>query len=230
VLTLGLPSRYTSALSLEDAQALSATLGIEYKVLSIENPFQSYLDLLNIDFQGHPVDITEENIQARIRGTILMAFSNKLGYLLLNTGNKSEMAMGYCTLYGDMCGGLAVISDVFKTQIYALANFINRHQEVIACSIINRPPTAELRANQKDTDTLPQYDLLDKILQSYIEELEEAPQIAEKLECALYLVKEVIEKVHLNEYKRRQAPPGLRVTKQAFSVGRRFPIIQQWKM
>lgn len=230
VLAIGMPSRYTSEASINDAKQLVARLGIEFKMLSIEEPFESYLHLLQDDFRGTQTDITEENLQSRIRGTILMAFSNKFGYLVLSTGNKSEMAMGYATLYGDMCGGLAVISDVSKLQVYALARLLNRSKEIIPQNIIDRPPTAELKPNQKDSDTLPDYIILDKIVQSYVEDLEAPDEIAHKFQYPLELVQGIIRKIHLNEYKRRQAPPGIRVSKRAFSVGRKFPIVQHWNI
>lgn len=230
LLTLALPSRFNPPESQADAQVMADHLGIELKTLSIEAPFQSYLDLLKADFYPLAPGVAEENIQARIRGTLLMAFSNKFGYLLLSTGNKSELAMGYSTLYGDMCGGLAVLSDVLKTQVYALASFINRRSEVIPQTIIDKPPSAELRPNQKDSDSLPEYAILDKILQNYIEKLESPEEIAETLGFPLDLVKAVVHTLRLNEYKRRQAPPGLRVTKRAFSAGWRFPIVQHWNL
>ncbi len=228
VLALGMASRYTSEASVSDAEALVKHLGIEFQLLSIEGPFKSYLELLHKPFAGLPSDATEENIQARIRGMLLMAFSNKLGYIVLSTGNKSELAMGYSTLYGDMCGGLAVISDLTKQQVYALANWINRHQEIIPFNTIKRPPSAELRPNQKDSDTLPDYDIIDQVVQSYVEEHRAPAWIAEHFHFPLSLIEDLVKRIHLNEYKRRQSPPSLRVSEKSFSVGRRFPIVQRW--
>jgi NAD+ synthase (glutamine-hydrolysing) len=174
------------------------------------------------------VNTTEENLQARIRGMILMALSNKMGYIVLSTGNKSELAMGYSTLYGDMCGGLAVISDLTKEQVYALSRFINRDKEIIPESTMTKPPSAELRPGQKDTDSLPQYPIVDAVLKAYIEEGKPAEEIAAQNGLELDLVLSLIKKIHANEYKRRQSPPGLKVTEKAFSIGRRFPIVQGW--
>lgn len=230
ILSLSLPSRFSTQEGREDSFQLSRNLAIRIEEISIENPFEAFLKTLDPFFEGRPFDITEENLQARIRGMILMAFSNKFGYLLLGTGNKSEMAMGYATLYGDMCGGLVVLSDVTKAQVYALAHFINKNQEVIPLSIINRAPSAELKANQKDTDSLPAYFIVDAVLEGYVEEHMSPEEIAKKNDFSLELVKELVRKIHLNEYKRRQAPPGLRVTKRSFTVGRRFPIVQRWNM
>lgn len=229
VLGIAMPSRYSSPGSLDDAQALAQNLGIGYKVIPIEGPFQTYLELLTPEFAHKPADITEENLQPRIRGMILMAFSNKFGYIVLATGNKSEMAMGYATLYGDMCGGLGVINDVTKQQVYSLARWINREGEVIPISTITKPPSAELRPNQKDSDSLPDYVILDAVLEDYIERHIPAETIAATHGYPLALVKELIARIHRNEYKRRQAPPGLRVSQKAFSVGRRFPIVHGWK-
>ncbi len=230
VLVLALPSRFSSEGGLTDARTLANTLGIALQELSIEKPFAAFLETLAPSFQGKAADVTEENLQARIRGTLLMAFSNKFGYLLLSTGNKSEMAMGYMTLYGDMCGGLGVLGDVTKQQVYALCRYINRSKEIIPIEIIERPPSAELRPNQKDSDSLPPYPLVDKVLQGYVEEHLSPEQIAERHHVSLDQVKELVRKIHMSEYKRRQAPPCLRVTKKAFSVGRRFPIVQHWNM
>ena len=226
VLGIAMPSRFSSESSLSDAKELVSNLGIEYKEISVENPFGSFLSLLEPSFQGKVYDVTEENLQARIRGMILMAFSNKFGHVVLSTGNKSEMAMGYCTLYGDMCGGLSVISDVTKTQVYELANWINKKKGWIPLSSIEKPPSAELRPNQKDSDSLPDYAIVDKVLKSYIEEYLSAEQIAQKHALALPLVIDLIRKIHRSEYKRRQAAPGLRVSKKAFRVGRNYPIVQ----
>ncbi len=230
VLALALPSQFSSPLSFKDALGLVKNLGISLKSLSIEKPFECFLELLKPEFKDLPFDTTEENLQARIRGMILMAFSNKFGYLVLSTGNKSEMAMGYFTLYGDACGGLSVLADVTKRQVYLLADYINRKKEVIPKSIIKKPPTAELRPSQRDTDSLPEYSIVDTVLEEYVEEHSSPEEIAEKHGLDLSLVKELVRRIHLNEYKRRQSPPGLRVTKKAFTVGRRFPIVQHWNI
>jgi NAD+ synthase (glutamine-hydrolysing) len=230
ILALTLPSRFSSAAGLADAHQLAKTLEIPLEEISIEKPFEVFLDILAPHFQGMQPDITEENLQARIRGTLLMAFSNKFGYLLLSTGNKSEMAMGYTTLYGDLCGGLGVLGDVTKEQVYALGTYINRSQEIIPQSILTRPPSAELRLQQKDTDSLPPYPIVDLVLQEYVEEHLSPEQIAVRHHLSEDLVKELVRKIHLSEYKRRQAPPSLRVTKKAFNVGRRFPIVQHWNL
>jgi NAD+ synthase (glutamine-hydrolysing) len=228
VIVVALPSRFTADSSINDAIQLTQNLGIEYRQISIEEPFQSYLDLLAPSFEGKAQDITEENLQARIRGVILMALSNKFGYIVLSTGNKSELAMGYSTLYGDMCGGLSVISDVTKRQVYELANWINRSKEIIPLNIITKAPSAELRPNQKDIDTLPEYEIVDHVLQAYVEEHQKAEEISKKYGYPEQLVKDLIKRIHFNEYKRRQSPPGLRVSDKAFSVGRRFPIVQRF--
>ncbi len=203
-------------------------LGIEVKWIEIEEPFKAYLDLLGPHFEGKESDATEENIQARIRSMILMALSNKHGYIVLSTGNKSEMAMGYSTLYGDMSGGLGVLSDVTKEQVYALADWINRNKEVIPKNVIEKPPSAELRPEQKDSDSLPDYAIVDAVLNDYIIDHLPPEEIADKHEYPLDLVESLIKRIHLNEYKRRQSPPGLRVSEKAFSIGRRFPIVQKW--
>jgi NAD+ synthase (glutamine-hydrolysing) len=228
VLAVSMPSRYTSPESRKDAAELAIRLRIQYKEISIEQPFESYLKILEPHFEGKEPDITEENLQARIRGMLLMSFSNKFGYIVLSTGNKSELAMGYATLYGDMCGGLGVINDLTKKQVYALANWINRHEEIIPWHTIQRAPSAELRLNQKDSDSLPDYDVVDQVLQAYVEEHQSPREIAEKYQYPLDLVNDLVKRIHQNEYKRRQAPPGLRVSEKAFSVGRRFPIVQRW--
>ena len=224
-----MPSRYSSEGSKKDALELARTLGIDYKEIPIEGPFESYLNLLKPHFEDLPFDVAEENLQARIRGMILMAISNKLGYIVLSTGNKSEMAMGYCTLYGDMCGGLGVINDVTKTQVYALSRWINREREIIPYSTIEKPPSAELRYNQKDQDSLPDYSIVDNVLYSYVEDHLSSDQIAVKFGYSVELVNDLVKRIHRNEYKRRQSPPGLRISEKAFSVGRRFPIVERWK-
>lgn len=225
---IAMPSRFSSPESVTDAEKLAHNLGISLIQVPIENPFTDYLQLLEPHFEGKPWDTTEENLQARIRGMILMAFSNKLGYIVLSTGNKSEMAMGYSTLYGDMCGGLGVINDVTKGQVYELCHWINREKEIIPNSTIIKPPSAELRPNQKDTDALPDYQIVDDVLRQYVEEHRDPKQIAQKSGYSLELVMDLVKKIHVNEYKRRQSPPGLRVSTKAFSVGRRFPIVQRW--
>lgn len=228
VLGVSMPSRFSSQGSIDDARQLAKNLGIQYREIAIENPFQSYLDLLTPEFEGRAPDTTEENIQARIRGMILMSLSNKLGYIVLSTGNKSELAMGYATLYGDMCGGLGVINDVPKMQVYALSNWLNREREVIPWNTIHKVPSAELRPNQKDTDSLPDYQIVDNVLQDYVEGYMSPEEIAGRHHYSLDLVKDLIRRIHRAEYKRRQSPPGLRVTEKAFSVGRRFPIVQHF--
>jgi len=228
VLGVSMPGPYSSEGSLRDARQLAQNLGIEFLVLPIKEVFHAYKSALQPAFQGSPEDVTEENIQARIRGSFLMALSNKFGTLVLSTGNKSEMAVGYCTLYGDMAGGLAVISDVPKTMVYELANLINRGREVIPAATLTKPPSAELRPNQTDQDTLPPYDVLDRILKAYIEDLRSPQEIADHYGFDLELVREVALRVDRNEYKRKQAPPGLKVTSKAFSVGRPFPIAQKF--
>lgn len=228
VFGVAMPSRYSSPSSYEDAALLSLNLGIPIQTIPIEGPFQSYLELLSPHFQGKSPDKTEENLQARIRGMILMALSNKLGYIVLSTGNKSELAMGYSTLYGDMCGGLAVISDLTKEQVYDLSHYINRNSEIIPRNTFTKPPSAELRPDQKDTDSLPEYPVVDAVLKAYISEGKPAEEIASQNGLELDLVKSLIKKIHDNEYKRRQSPPGLKVTEKAFSIGRRFPIVQGW--
>jgi NAD+ synthase (glutamine-hydrolysing) len=228
VLGVNMPSRFSSEGSVTDSVALARNLGIELIDIPIETPFDAFLGALKPVFKGKGPDITEENLQARIRGTLLMAISNKFGYVVLSTGNKSEMGMGYCTLYGDMCGGLAVISDVTKEQVYALCRLINKEKEVIPESTLTKAPSAELRAGQKDTDTLPEYGIVDKVVQGYVEEFLSPEEIAKQEGIPLELAKELVRKIHLAEYKRRQAAPCIRVSKKAFRVGRRYPIVQKW--
>ena len=225
---VGMPGPYSSEGSLRDARRLAENLKIEFLVLPIKETFDSYRSTLAQLFAGRAEDVTEENIQARIRGNLLMALSNKFGSLVLSTGNKSELAVGYCTLYGDMAGGLAVISDVPKSMVYSLAEFVNKGREVIPRETIQKPPSAELRPNQTDRDTLPPYDLLDRILKAYVEDLRSPEEIADVLEIPLDLVRSVARRVDQNEYKRKQAPPGLKLTSKAFSVGRRFPLAQNF--
>ncbi|HTS10609.1 MAG TPA: NAD+ synthase [Candidatus Limnocylindrales bacterium] len=227
VLGVSMPGPYSSEGSRNDARKLAENLGIEFLSLPIGGTFQSYRDTLAAPFGKRASDVTEENLQARIRGNLLMALSNKFGSLVLSTGNKSEMAVGYCTLYGDMAGGLAVISDVPKTMVYELAAFVNRKGERIPAGTISKPPSAELRPNQKDQDTLPPYEVLDRILKAYVEDLRSPEEIADLLGYPIQLVRSVALLVDGSEYKRKQAPPGLKVTSKAFSVGRRFPIAQK---
>ena len=227
VMGVSMPSMYSSDHSKADAEALATSLGIEYKTISIQPQFDAYMDEFSRLFVGKPADTTEQNIQARIRGNFLMAISNKLKVLLLSTGNKSEVAAGYCTLYGDMCGGLAVLSDVPKTLVYRISReVVNRDHEVIPQSTLDKPPSAELRHNQKDTDDLPDYDVLDPILKAYVEEGKSPEEIV-----AAGSPKDAVDKavrlVELNEYKRRQTPVGLRVTSKAFGIGRRYPIARK---
>jgi NAD+ synthase (glutamine-hydrolysing) len=224
---VSLPSAISSQHSRDDARVLAANLGIRFETVAIADPVQATEVSLQPLFHGRSRDVTEENIQARIRGVIMMALSNKFGSLLLTTGNKSEMAVGYCTLYGDMAGGLAVISDVFKTQVYALSRWINREKEIIPRSTIEKPPSAELRPGQVDQDSLPPYDVLDAILKGYVEEgLSRRDLVAQGFAEAV--VNDVARKVDLNEYKRKQAAPGLKITPLAFGVGRRIPIVQKY--
>jgi NAD+ synthetase len=225
---VSLPSQYSSQGSLDDAQILAQNLGIQHDVIPIQNAFESVKAELQPVFAGRKEDTAEENIQARLRGVILMAMSNKFGSLLLTTGNKSELAVGYCTLYGDMCGGLAVISDVPKTMVYRLSNWINREQEIIPPASITKPPSAELRPNQTDQDSLPSYDVLDAILEAYVVQCKSPAEIVEAgFQDAD--VKRVVKLIDFNEYKRRQAAPGIKVTSKAFGVGRRIPIAQRYR-
>lgn len=225
---VALPSRYSSDHSVNDARALANNLGIDFQIIPIELAHRALEETMVTAFAGTDPGIAEENIQARIRGNILMALSNKFGHLLLTTGNKSELAVGYCTMYGDMCGGLAVISDVPKTMVYDLAKFINRNREIIPESTIIKPPSAELRPNQKDQDSLPDYSVLDDILYRYVE-LERPLRDIVKEGFDQELVDRVVRLVDRNEYKRKQAAPGLKVTSRAFGVGRRMPIAQGYR-
>ncbi len=222
-----LPSKYSSEGSVKDSIKLCENLNIEY----LKIPIQEIVDTSLKEFYSLGIDsnsITEENIQARIRGNLLMAYSNSCGNLLLSTGNKSELAVGYTTLYGDMCGGISVIGDVYKTDVYRLAAYINREKEIIPKEIINKPPSAELKPNQKDQDILPPYDILDRILRMYLEENKEVMEISDLIGNA-DLVKRVLNTVDRNEFKRKQAPPVLRVSQKAFGYGRRYPIVQGWR-
>ncbi len=225
---IAMPSRYSSDHSVTDAEGLAQNLGIEFHTIPIESPHHAMEELLQPYFKGRQPDITEENIQARLRGVILMSLSNKFGHLLLTTGNKSELAVGYCTMYGDMAGGLAVISDVPKTMVYDLARYINRDKEIIPESTITKPPSAELRPDQTDQDSLPPYDILDDILQRYVEQEQSTREIIAAGHDE-QTVKRVVSLVDINEYKRKQAAPGLKVTSRAFGFGRRMPIAQNYK-
>ena len=225
VLGVALPSRYSSDHSLHDAQHLAGNLGIEYQVISIDGVFQAALDALVPVLAGREPDVTEENLQARARGMVLMGISNKDGRLLLATGNKSELAVGYCTLYGDMCGGLAPIADVPKTLVYRLSRWLNREREVIPASTLSKPPSAELRPDQTDQDSLPPYEILDRIVELYVERHRSvADMVAEGLDPAA--VEQVVGLIDASEYKRRQAAPGIKITSKAFGIGRRVPIVK----
>ena len=223
-----LPSQFSSQGSIEDARKLAANLGIHCDQIPIQPPFVAVREQLKSVFAGRAEDTTEENIQARLRGVIMMAMSNKFGSLLLTTGNKSELAVGYCTLYGDMCGGLAVISDVPKTMVYRISEWVNREKEIIPRDSITKPPSAELRPNQTDQDSLPPYDVLDAILEHYVVHCRSAAEIV-KLGFDEATVKRIVRLIDFNEYKRRQAAPGLKVTSKAFGVGRRIPIAQRYR-
>ncbi len=222
-----LPSQYSSDHSVNDARQLAENLGIQYDVIPIEPIYQSFMQTLTPHFWGFPHNLTEENLQARVRGMLLMAFSNKFGNILLNTTNKSEMAVGYGTLYGDMCGGISVIGDVYKMEVYALARFINKDGEVIPLSSIEKPPSAELRPNQKDSDSLPDYDILDKVLFQYIEK-RQGPKELVKMGFDEALVNRILRLVNVNEFKREQTAPVLRVSNKGFGAGRRVPIVGKY--
>ena len=223
-----MPSKYSSKGSITDSEALIRNLGIQSENISIQPVVDETLKQMKSILKNDIKSLTEENLQARIRGLYLMTYSNNNGHLLLTTGNKSEMAVGYCTLYGDMCGGLAVIADVYKTDVYKIANYINREKEIIPKAIIDKAPSAELKPNQTDQDTLPPYDLLDKILRMYLEENKEYIEIKEVIGDE-DLVKRVLRMVDMNEFKRNQAAPALRVSSKAFGYGRRYPIVQGWR-
>jgi NAD+ synthase (glutamine-hydrolysing) len=228
VLGVSMPGPYSSKGSKADAIALAKNLGIQLVTVPITDVFDAYLRCLAPAFGDRPADVTEENIQARIRGNYLMALSNKFGSMVLSTGNKSEIAVGYCTLYGDMAGGLAVISDVPKLMVYELARWIHRERELIPRSTIEKPPSAELRPNQKDEDSLPPYDVLDRILKAYIEDLRSPQEISDHYGFDLKLVRDIALLVDRSEYKRKQAAPGLKITSRAFGFGRPFPIAQKF--
>jgi NAD+ synthase (glutamine-hydrolysing) len=229
VLGIGMPSEFSSTGSIDDARALAANLKIRFELVAIHDVFTAYSSTLEPLFAGTPFGLAEENLQSRIRGALLMALSNKFGALVLTTGNKSEMSTGYCTLYGDMVGALAVIGDVFKTRVYALSRYANREHEIIPHNTIAKPPSAELRPGQRDTDSLPPYDILDPILEAYVERYQSAEQILAARTAAgdqidLALIRRVLSLVERSEYKRQQAAPVLKVTQKSFGNGRRFPI------
>jgi len=226
---VAMPGPYSSDHSLTDARDMAANLGIRFEILSINAGYEAMMGTLAPLFAGCKADAAEENIQSRLRGLALMGLSNKWGALVLTTGNKSELAVGYCTLYGDMCGGLAVISDVPKTLVYELSRVANRrNNHAIPESVFTKPPSAELRPDQKDSDSLPEYGVLDPILKAYVEEYRSPQDIAEMTGAPVELVRDIINKVDRNEYKRQQAAPGLKVTSKAFGIGRRFPIAQKF--
>ena len=225
---LALPTEFSSAGSIDDARSLAENLGIRFDVVPIQGSFEALKRQMEPLFEGRPEDTAEENLQARLRGVTLMAMSNKFGSLLLTTGNKSELAVGYCTLYGDMCGGLAVISDLPKTWVYRVSRWMNRDREIIPSSSITKAPSAELRPNQTDQDSLPPYEVLDAILEAYVVEDRPAAEII-AAGFSEADVRRVVRLIDLSEYKRRQAAPGLKVTSRAFGVGRRQPVAQRWR-
>jgi NAD+ synthase (glutamine-hydrolysing) len=224
VIGIGMPGPYSSKGSIDDARQLAANLGVRFEILPIGEICTSYRDTLKDVFAGLKQDVTEENLQARARGTLLMALSNKFNAIVLSTGNKSELAVGYCTLYGDMVGGLAVISDVPKTLVYRISRYVNSRRPVIPQDSLDKPPSAELRPNQKDSDSLPPYDVLDAILEDYVEDSHSAAQIAKERGFDLELVKRVTRMIDRAEYKRQQAAPGIKISAKAFGYGRRLPI------
>jgi NAD+ synthetase len=219
-----MPGPYSSQGSLDDARSLAKNLGIRFELLSINPAYEAYRQILQPVFSGRKEDVTEENIQARARGALLMALSNKFGAIVLSTGNKSELAVGYCTLYGDMVGGLAVISDVPKTLVYRISRYVNTLRPIIPVATLEKPPSAELRPDQKDSDSLPPYEVLDAILEDYVEDLRSAEQIARDHGFEVDLVRRVIRMIDRAEYKRQQAAPGIKISAKAFGYGRRFPI------
>jgi NAD+ synthase/NAD+ synthase (glutamine-hydrolysing) len=224
VIGVGMPGPYSSPGSIDDARTLAAHLGIRFELLSINNAVEAYGQTLHEVFAGRKEDVTEENIQSRARGTLLMALSNKFGAIVLSTGNKSELGVGYCTLYGDMVGGLAVISDVPKTLVYRLSHYVNSHRPVIPLPTLEKPPSAELRPNQKDSDSLPPYEILDAVLEDYVEDAHSAEQIAADHGFDVEVVRRIVRMVDRAEYKRQQAAPGIKISPKAFGYGRRFPI------
>jgi NAD+ synthetase len=225
---IAMPSRFSSQGSIDDARCLAKNLGIALHVVPIDPIYQPYETAIDELFCEKKFDITNENVQARIRGNLLMAWSNRSGSMVLSTGNKSEMAVGYCTLYGDMAGGLALLGDVYKTMVYRIAGWLNRKRTVIPQSSITKPPSAELRPNQTDQDSLPPYDVLDEILKLYIEEWKEVEEITAK-GFDRDLVARILNLVDTNEFKRRQAAPTIRVSTKAFGSGRQMPIAQRWR-
>ncbi|MGB8116432.1 MAG: NAD+ synthase [Candidatus Sulfotelmatobacter sp.] len=224
VIGVGMPGPYSSSGSIEDARTLAENLHIRFELLSIDCAYEAYRKTLQNAFAGTTEDVTEENIQSRARGTLLMALSNKFGAIVLSTGNKSELGVGYCTLYGDMVGGLAVISDVPKTLVYRLSHYVNSRRPVIPEATLEKPPSAELRPNQKDSDSLPPYEILDAVLEDYVEDAHSAERIAADRGFDLEVVRRVIRMVDRAEYKRQQAAPGIKISPKAFGYGRRFPI------
>ena len=224
VIGVGMPGPYSSQGSIDDARSLAANLGIRFELISIDPAYEAYRGMLKPVFSGLKEDVTEENLQSRARGMLLMALSNKFGAIVLSTGNKSELGVGYCTLYGDMVGGLAVISDVPKTLVYRLSEYVNSRKPVIPRASIDKPPSAELRPDQKDSDSLPPYDVLDAILEDYIEDSHPADQIAAERKIDIETVRRVMRMVDRAEYKRQQAAPGVKISPKAFGYGRRFPI------
>jgi NAD+ synthase (glutamine-hydrolysing) len=224
VIGVGMPGPYSSQGSIDDARALAANLGVRFELLSMNSVYEAYRQTLQGVFAGLPQDVTEENIQARARGTLLMALSNKFGAIVLSTGNKSELAVGYCTLYGDMVGGLAVISDVPKTMVYRLCDFVNSRRAVIPQATLKKPPSAELRPNQKDSDSLPPYEVLDAVIEDYVEAARSAEEIASDHSFDIDLVRRIVRMLDRAEYKRQQAAPGIKISPKAFGYGRRFPI------
>lgn len=230
VIGVGMPGPYSSQGSIDDARALAKNLGIRFELLSIDLAYEAYRQTLQQVFAGEKEDVTEENIQSRARGTLLMALSNKFGAIVLSTGNKSELGVGYCTLYGDMVGGLAAISDVPKTLVYRLSEYVNSRKLVIPMATIEKPPSAELRPDQKDSDSLPPYEVLDAVLEDYIEDMRPAEQIAKDRGFDIETVRRVIRMVDRAEYKRQQAAPGLKISPKAFGYGRRFPIAAKSEM
>jgi NAD+ synthase (glutamine-hydrolysing) len=230
VIGIGMPGPYSSQGSVDDARELAANLGIRFELIPIAEMFAAYRNTMSEVFNGHLADVTEENMQSRIRGNILMALSNNLNALVLATGNKSEIAVGYSTLYGDLAGALCVISDVPKTMVYDLSKYVNRNGVMIPLSTIEKPPSAELRANQKDSDSLPAYEVLDVILEDYVEDLKTAKQIAAERCLDKELVLKIVRMIERSEYKRQQAPPGLKISEKAFGVGRRFPVAAKYEV
>jgi NAD+ synthase/NAD+ synthase (glutamine-hydrolysing) len=224
VVGVGLPGPYSSPGSIKDARALAKNLGIRFELLSINSVVEAYRETLKEVFAGHKEDVTEENIQSRARGTLLMALSNKFGAIVLSTGNKSELGVGYCTLYGDMVGGLAVISDVPKTLVYRLSHYVNLRGPVIPQATLEKPPSAELRPDQKDSDSLPPYEILDAVLEDYVEDAHSVERIAADHGFDIAVVRRVVRMVDRAEYKRQQAAPGIKISAKAFGYGRRFPI------